>query len=239
MNILKYLFLGKKEGNESLIRVNKDLEVNHHLQNIVSEFNLDNYSTRLSWWQELPEEWKRLLLLKSTFEDETKIDINIVPDENYMDRIFNAESFCSQYRPIKSLKPLNALKNLKELLIETIAITDFKEIADMSKVTVIHAGCSTLLSLEGLENLENLECLTIANTDVTTLLPIATLNNLIDLDIRGTLINPLEVEKYIKLHPDTVVDFITPLNPLRTNGDCLENPLLDFYRNLMNKHSSL
>lgn len=239
MNILKYLFSEKKEGNDSLVIVKKDLEINNnHLQNIASEFNLDNYSNRLSWWQELPVEWKRLLLLKSTFEDETQIDINIVPDENYMDRIFNAERFCSQYRPISSLKPLNAFKYLKELLIETIAITDFKEIADMTQLTVIHAGCSKLVSLEGLENLENLERLTIAGTDVTSLIPIATLNNLIDLDIRGTLIDPLEVEKYKKLHPKTVIDFITPMNPLRANSESQENPLLDYLKNQMNKNGS-
>jgi aspartate carbamoyltransferase regulatory subunit len=91
--------------------------------------------------------------------------------------------------------------------------------------------------LDGLEYFDNLEVLTIPNTDVTTLMPIAALNKIVDLDIRGTLIDPNEVDMFAHLHPNANIDFITYMNPLRKTKSSLENPILDYYRNLINNAS--
>jgi Leucine-rich repeat (LRR) protein len=194
-----------------------------------------SYENMLAWWYGLTDDWKRILLLKSTFDDETKYDLSIKPEKAFLQEIFESEIFCSQYRPLKFLRPLNDLKNLKQLLLESIEVEDFTEISDLKHVTTIHAGYSKLESLDGLENFDNLKVITLANTNITTLKPIAALKRIIDLDIRGTLVNPNEVDLFAELHPNTTIDFITHMNPLRRNRESLENPLLDYFKKLAGK----
>ncbi len=234
MNFLKRLFSKREQGSgNSIIKSNSTLtKFDDTLSSIDAVSIGESYSNRLSWWHNLPDEWKRLLMMKSNFDDPMKYDISENPSEAFINELFQREVFHSMWQRIDTLKPLTAFKKIKVLILEFIEARDFKEISGMTYITTIITDNSKIESLEGLESFENLEKLTLANTDVSTLKSIATLHNLKVLDIRGTLINPLEVEYYKSLNPSTELSFITPLNPLRRGKGSLENSLLDYYRNL-------
>lgn len=237
MNLLKKIFLRRnKDKNKLKVKESLFPDIVSPKEEDISAF-AHSYNNVTAWWDNLSNDWKSILLLHSNISKEKKYDLSTIPDEEFFKEIFNRDMFCSLYRPLKSLAPLNNLKKLKELQIELIEVKNFTEVRDLKNVTTIHISNSTLKSLDGLENYDNLEVLTLANTDVTTLKPIVTLEKVIDLDIRGTLINPNEVDLYRQLHPNTNIDFITPMNPLRRNKDSLENPLLDYYRNLIRSDS--
>lgn len=215
----------KKDANSTIIESTLALD---HTNNIEV-----NYQNNLAWWISLPEDWKRLLLSpNSCYVLDMSVDITIQPSEEFLIKLLNSEEFCSYWIPIQSLFPLNAMKNLKKLLLESVGVKDFNEISSMKNITTIHAGFSKLESLEGLENFESLEQITLSNTNITTLKPIASLPNINDLDIRGTLVNPEEYELFKQLHPSARIDFITQMHPLRRNRESLENSLLDYYKNL-------
>lgn len=233
MNILKRLFSRKevKDSNSTIKKVE-----NSKLPQKIITFdrtfdNNENYQNNLFWWNKLDDVWKRYLLSPKPFELDDSIDVTVQPTEEFLEGILTAKTFCSNWIPFKSIEPLNAMKCLEKLLLESVGVVDFSEISTMKNITTIHAGFSnTLESLDGLENFDQLQVLTLVNTDITSLKPIAALPNIIDLDIRGTLINPSEYEYFKQLHPNANIDFITPMNPLRRNKESLENSLLDFYR---------
>lgn len=238
MSFLKRLFSKKgKNNNLSIVKVNDNSTIIETTLALDHTNNIEiNYQNNLAWWISLPEDWKRLLLSpNSCYELDMHVDISIQPSNEFLTNLLGCEVFCSNWIPLVSLSPLNAMKNLRKLLIESIAVSDFKEIANLKEITTIHAGFSKLESLEGLENFDQLELITLSNTNITTLKPIASLMKIKDIDIRGTLINPDEHDIYRQLHPSARIDFITPMNPLRRNREKLENPLLDYYRDLISK----
>ena len=237
MNFLKRLFSKREQGSDnSIIKSNSNLtKFDDTLSNIDTVSIGESYSNRLSWWNNLPDEWKRLLMMKSNLDDPMKYDISKNPSEALMNELFQRNIFHSMWQRINTLKPLTAFKKTEVLIIEFIKVKDFSEISGMTHIKTIIADNSKIESLEGLENFENLKKLTVCNTDVNSLKPIATLKNLQDLDIRGTLIHPQEYEFFKQLHPKTNISFITPMNPLRRGKESLENPLLDYYRSLLEK----
>jgi hypothetical protein len=236
MNFLKRFFSKKgKNNNYSIVKKDANSSIVESTLALGHTNNIEfNYQNNLAWWISLPEDWKRMFLSpNSCYELDMSVDITIQPSEEFLTSILRSEVFCSNWIPIKSLSSLNAMKNLKKLLIESVGVKNFNEISSMKNITTIHAGFSKLESLEGLENFEYLEQITLANTDITSLKPIASLKKINDLDIRGTLINPNEYDLFKQLHPLARIDFITPMNPLRRSKDSLENSLLDYYRNLI------
>lgn len=237
MNFLKKLFLKKKQksDNNIVIRNYNLASVDDSLSNIDTTSIEESYPNRLSWWHNLPDEWKRLLMMKSNLDDPMQYDISAIPSEAFFNELFKREVFHSMLQRVSTLQPLTVLKKIKVLIVDFIEVEDFKEIAGMTNITTIIADNSKIESIEGIESFDNLEKLTLVNNDVTTLLPIATLRNLKNLDIRGTLINPQEVDMFRSLHPSCEISFITPLNPLRRNESSLENEILDYYKKMLNR----
>lgn len=237
MSFLKRFFSKKGNNNNySVVKKNDNSTIIESTLALVHTNNIEvNYQNNLAWWISLPEDWKRLFLSpNSCYVLDMSVDITIQPTEDFLIKLLSSEVFCNYWIPIQSLSPLIAMRNLKKLLLESVGVKDFNEISSLKNITTIHAGFSKLESLEGLENFENLEQITLSNTDITTLKPIASLLNINDIDIRGTLINPDEYELFKQLHPSARIDFISPMHPLRRNRESLENPLLDYYKNLIN-----
>lgn len=193
---------------------------------------MDGYENMVTWWNNLSDDWKRLLLMKSNSDDPLQYDISKTPSISFFIEIFERKIFNNLWQRITTLKPLNFINNLEKLILEFVNVRDFVEISNMTSIKIIHADFSKIESLEGLENFENLQILTLANTNVSTLKPIASLKNISFLSIRGTLIPPEEVEIFKSLHPLAKISFVTPWNPLRRNTYSLENPLLDYYKAL-------
>jgi Leucine-rich repeat (LRR) protein len=240
MNFLKRIFSKKEQKFSSNIVKRTDNIFNIEASLINSQIDAieTSYANKLAWWNSLTDDWKRLLMMKSNLDDPLQYDISKTPTETFLNELFERKVFHNMWQPIETLKPLNAFRKVRKLILEFIEIRNFSEIAGMSFILEIIADNSKIESLEGLENFENLTKLTLCNTDVTTLKPIAALKNIQDLDIRGTLIHPKEYEYFRSLHPSTNVSFITPMNPLRRGKESLENPLLDYYKNLINKSAS-
>jgi hypothetical protein len=236
MNFLKKIFSKKEQKSLSnLLIKDNSATISSTTSNFQIELIESSYSNRLAWWNQLSDTWKRLLVMKSNFDDPSQYNISETPSETFLSELFERKVFHSMWQPIDTLRPINAFINVRKIILEFIEIDDFSEIAGMIFLEEIIADNSKIQSLGGLENLESLKKLTLCNTDVTTLKPIAALNNLLDLDIRGTLIHPDEVDCFKSLHPSSNITFITPSNPLRRNKDSLENSLLDYYKNLIKK----
>ncbi len=236
MNFLKKIFSRKEQKSLSkLVRIDDRGTTSATTSNSQIELIGASYSNRLAWWDQLSDTWKRLLMMKSNFDNPFQYDISETPSEAFLTDLFERKVFHSMWQPINTLKPINAFINVRIVILEFIEIFNFSEIEGMVFLEKIIADNSKIQSLEGLENFESLKKLTLCNTNVATLKPIASLNNLIDLDIRGTLIHPDEVDYFKSLHPSANITFITPSNPLRRNKESLENSLLDYYKNLINK----
>lgn len=179
-----------------------------------------------------------MLMMTSTDDDPQAFDITVAPSQKFLYEIVGKEVFHSKWQPIESLKPLTFLRNVKIIYVDFNELNDFLEISGMKYVEEIISDNSKLKSLDGLENFEHLKKLTLCNTDVKSLTPIMTLKNLQHLDIRGTLIDPKEYEYFQSLHPGTYIVFITPMNPLRRNTDSLENPFLDYFKNIVDSEKT-
>ena len=239
MNFLKNLFQIKDREN-NLQKVKENIISDICIKKVEDIYAFtDGYENMAGWWNSLSDDWKRMLLMRSPNDLEDEFDITVIPKKIFFEEIFEREIFNSYWQKINSLKPMNSFKKLKSLIINFIEVKDFREISDMIFLEEIIADNSKVEYLDGLENFDNLRKLTIANTDVSTLIPIATLKNISYLDIRGTLIHPDEVFSFKSLHPSIEILFVTPINPLRHHKNSLENYILDYYRKLLDNNLSI
>ena len=137
----------------------------------------------LTWWNDLPIEWKELLT-------ETAISPN--PVQADIDKLFyNVQYLNFKNTGITSLEPIAPLINLNSINADNSALVSLYGADALKKLQSIRAMQTKIVSLNGVENLSYLRELRCAYNNITSLTPLENLPKLTHLDIRGTKVTSL------------------------------------------------
>ena len=107
---------------------------------------------------------------------------------------------------IGSLEPIKNLTNLEQLDCSCTSISSLEPISNLTKLEQLNCCINHINSLEPIRNLVKLKQLNCFLITISSLDPIMNLPHLAQLDIVGTNISRLEVEKFIKLHPECEIE---------------------------------
>lgn len=183
--------------------------------------------TLISWWMNLPEEWKKI------FQDRLK-DLKVaastdgqylpeseatdsLPGKEDLHRIASMQSLSIQNNfNLKSLEPLIQLPYLKTLQIVNSQVSDLSPLRYLHALQSLDISNNPVHDITPLESLNHLTHLNIANTPVGDIDPISGLYELEELDCSGSQIRNIKALedlyelKYLNIS-NTNVKNISPL----------------------------
>lgn len=123
------------------------------------------------WWKGMSPIWKEVFRKQLPFEDE--------PGRDQLQVLVNAEKLSLRdMRQIRSLEPVQAMRNLKEINLSNSGVLDLKPLAELTSLEYIYADSSSISDLSPLESLAKLKEITFSNTSVASLEPLRSLFNL-------------------------------------------------------------
>lgn len=166
-----------------------------------------------SWWNELPEAWKKAFR-KQVGNEATRETLH---------QLVEQESVEIKDAQVSSLSALREFVRLKELHFSGTAITSITILDQFKSLTALHATNSPIQKIDSIYLLTNLEDLDISNTPVDDIYATWKLKKLKKLNCAGTLIKRLDgLEKLEQLEyldcSNTTVSKLKPLDylPLTT-----------------------
>ena len=139
--------------------------------------------TLLTWWNELPENWKAAFNKLVSIKDNAK--------KEDLHRLVELETIGFQDAAIDELSSLGVFVRIKELNFSGTALTDIAPLSRIESLTILKATNSPIRDLSPLSGLNNLLELDISNTAVEDLRPLSTLENLSNFICSGTQVSNL------------------------------------------------
>lgn len=107
----------------------------------------------------------------------TPIGQGTLSDLSFLSRLPNLRTFSIALNPIESLDGIEQLSQLKNVEFRACPkITDVSALFDMPSLYLINVNGLKITSIEGIEKLPHLQNLTLSNTQVTDLSPLAALD---------------------------------------------------------------
>ena len=139
--------------------------------------------TLLTWWNELPENWK------TVFKTQTPINANSRKED--LHRLVERETLQFKDAAVDELSTLGVFVRLKELNFSGTAVSDVSPLSNMASLRILNATNSPIRDLTPLSVLTSLEDLDISNTPVEDLRPLSDLQSLKSLNCSGTQVSSL------------------------------------------------
>jgi len=189
----------------------------------------------LSWWKEMPLEWKsvfteRLILSDSatltdlkTMASLTELDISNnsnIQDLTPLAQLINLTSLNLSGTTVSDLTPIRNLTELVELNIAHTSITDLSPLKYSNKITRLMMNNTAVVDISVLEKMPALKHLEMRGTQVSNWMPLAKLEALQEVDVSNTKITSLTpFENLLTITEltlsNTLVDDVEPLKNLR------------------------
>jgi len=160
------------------------------------------------WWGNLPEIWR------NSFSQ--KVDININPNAQQLQKIADIKELEITGLEFNSLLPIKKLHWIQKLVINATNINDLSPLSDKKWLTHLEITGSPVVNLQPLSTLSQLEYLNIESTPVSDLSPLESLKNLKVLNAGGTQIKSLKpLQSLTKLEEVSIFNTrIKKLSPL-------------------------
>lgn len=137
------------------------------------------------WWDELPETWKTI------FAEIAEPDA--IPTKEQLHQITTIKSInIAGNKSVKSLLPLEKLKNLEQLDASNTAITSLDGIGESREMRKLNLGNTNIQRLYIIESLNLIEELILTNCPVKDIYPLKGLVNLKALSLSNTQIDGLD-----------------------------------------------
>lgn len=133
-------------------------------------------------------QWKKFLVKLGVYDLNEDIALDLKPLKNHK----NLQSLTIAYTPVKSIKPISSLINLKYLRLDSISVSDLEPIEGLKNLQGLSISRILVTDLEPLKALTNLKSLWIEQYDLTNLEPIKGLKKLEILQIGLTQAPDLE-----------------------------------------------
>ncbi len=201
------------QGNRGLTKIYvdgtaiQDTHVREFLSKNPDCFIVYKTDTLITWWNELPENWKEVF--------KAQVPINSKSRKEDLHRLVELEAIDFKDAPVDELSSLHAFVRLKKLHFSGTALTDLSPLATIKSLTSVHATNSPIREVTSLSALSNLEDLNISNTPVEDLRPLQDLQNLKAINCSGTQVNSLTPLENLSLESldcsNTSVKKLTPL----------------------------
>ncbi len=142
-----------------------------------------------SWWKSVDKEWKKMLMAAA--------GLKTAPDLAGLQKIFLLEKIVADKKVvnaffIKTLAPLEQLKNIRHLNLNNSQITDLAILQQLPKLEAVYLQGTKISDISALAQLPNLQELDISMTQVNTLEPLKGLKMLRKLNCYGTKITSLD-----------------------------------------------
>ncbi len=209
------------QANNSLIQTLKPLETNKHLKLIYCDntgINRDkaisfmeknpkclvifDSQRLLNWWNELPDEWKKILSKGSK--------ISNPPTKEQLQKIVNKKKLVlTNNKVVKSLEPVKMLFRLETLDVSNTAISDLSPLAGLNNLRYLNLDNTQVGSLKELEGLTNLREIRFNNTGVDDLKPLLNNKKLKKVYCDNTKIVTKQVMAFKSVIPDCLVVYQT------------------------------
>ncbi len=154
----------------------------------------DEKGELVSWWNQLPEEWKVVFKKATGIADSVQYE--------QIKRMTAIETVdLSDNKSITDFSPLSRLTELKQIDLSGTVISDLNIIRNLIQLEVLKVDGTQLLVIPPLRYLHKLSSLNISNTGISTLEGVQYFPNLRRLYCAGTLISdfsPLAEIKYLE-----------------------------------------
>ncbi|MCF6342273.1 MAG: hypothetical protein L3J31_05645 [Bacteroidales bacterium] len=143
----------------------KEEEAKRFMQNNEKSLVIYNTENLRSWWNEMPENYKKIIRSKMTISEPVSTEqMHLIINITTVDLSGHAE--------IQSLHPLEMLHRLEELNIEGIPVSDLEPVGGLNNLRVLNMNNTKVEDLSPIRSLSNLKTVHCENTAVSDLLPL-------------------------------------------------------------------
>jgi Leucine-rich repeat (LRR) protein len=141
------------------------------------------------WWNNLYEEWRK--------EFAAQPDVDILYDEQpspeQLQQLVDLKKIkIKKNQKLNDLEPLTIFYLLKELMINSTAISDLTPLSVIDSIKILNLSDNPIYDISPLSKLTNIEELYLENTSIEDLTPLENLTKLKVLDVAGTKIRNLK-----------------------------------------------
>lgn len=137
------------------------------------------------WWDEIPETWKNIFA--------EIVELDSIPTKEQLHKITTIKEInLAGNTLIKSLLPLEKLKNLQKLNASNTSITSLDGIGEAREMRVLNISNTRIQQLYAIESLNLIEDLALSFCPVNDLTPLNRLVNLKQLSIDNTLVENIK-----------------------------------------------
>lgn len=161
---------------------------------------ITNSEKVLSWWDELPIEWKNLFKKQMAIEKPTKTDLT---------RLLNSDSLDISGNSLLSGSPLTKFKRLEYLNISRNLFVNLDFLKNMPELKVLNANYLPIDNLQALGANKNLERLYLKACIIKEIDPLIGLNRLKLLDISETQVKQERIKEFLAATEGAVVIYET------------------------------
>ncbi len=161
---------------------------------------ITNSEKILSWWEELPVEWKNLFKKQMALENPTKTDLT---------RLLNSDSLDISGNSLLSGVPLTKFKRLEHLNISRNLFVNLDFLRNMPELKVLNANYLPIDNLQTLGANKNLERLYLKACILKEIDPLIGLNRLKLLDISETQVKRERINEFLTATEGAVVIYET------------------------------
>lgn len=173
-----------------------------------------------SWWQDIPEEWKRIfstyvtISMKPTKEElhqvilVDSIDINgnqIINSLHPLERMSTLRYFNGSRSGISQLDPLKSLLDIRHIDISSTTVSDLSALSGLTNLEQLNCSDTKVNTLEPLSGLVNLKEVLFEKTGVDNIMPLTGSAELRIVYADETQLDDEAVDQYLLRNPDCLV----------------------------------
>ena len=182
----------------------KEDEAKRFMQNSEKCLVIYNTENLRSWWNEMPENYKKIIHSKMAISDPVTTE--------QMHLIINITTVdLSGHQEIQSLRPLVMLHRLEELNIQGTPVTDLEPISGLTNLRVLNLNNTKVEDLSPLQAHSNLKTVHCENTAVSDLLPLKNNTGLQTVYCDGSRVTQSNVLELQQTLPECLVVYQSPI----------------------------
>lgn len=187
---------------------------------------LHRTASLMSWWVDLPDNWKKCLVLQFP-----QILSSLHPSADQLHRLVRVDSLSLRQSGITHFAPITEFRNLQALQASGLSVPHFQDLAGLKELSALYLKDCEVGSLSGLEGLrelkkldlsgtivgdlsqlsrcKKLQLLKLNQTSVSQLLPLYSLPRLQRLELEQTSVTQGEVRNCLAVNPQLLIIFRT------------------------------